>query len=244
MTRISVVIPALNEAGRIAACIRNARDTGADEVIVVDGGSADDTFAEAEHAGADHLLSSLPGRALQLNAGAAAAGGDLLLFLHADTRLPPGACATLRIAMRDTRMVGGAFHVALEVSGSARTWTRTLLGLTGRMIGVRSKLFRRYTGDQAIFVRRVLFERLGGYEPIPLMEDVRFSTGMRRSGRTALLGERVITSARRWEAHGPLRTILLMWFLRAAHALGMSPERCAAIYRDKRVALVGRGLPG
>lgn len=231
MTRVSIVIPALGEAEQVADCIRSARDAGADEVIVVDGGSADGTVAEATRAGVDRLLSSPPGRALQLNAGAAAAGGDFILFLHADTRLPTGACKSVRKAMADGRVVGGAFRLALGASGSAGQWTRMLLRLTGKMIGVRSRLFRAYTGDQGIFVRRNFFERIGGYERVALMEDVRLSAAMRRAGKTVLLGERAVTSARRWEARGPLRTILRMWSLRTAHALGMSAERCAKYYR-------------
>lgn len=229
--RISVIIPALNEAGAIGDCIRNAREAGADEVIVVDGDSADTTADEARTGGADRVIASPRGRAAQMNAGAASATGDLLCFLHADTRLPHCACGAIRAAMRDGSLAGGAFAVTLSHSPSTTPWTRALLGSTGRMIGARSRIFRSYTGDQAIFVRRALFERLKGYEEVPLMEDVRFSAALRKSGPTVLLAQRAATSARRWEACGPLRTIFLMWFLRAAHAAGMKPETCARIYR-------------
>lgn len=229
--RVSVIVPALDEAGRIGACVRSAREAGADEVIVVDGGSADSTTAEAREAGADAVIACAPGRAAQMNAGAAAAGGDFLCFLHADTRLPPGACDGIRAAMRDRAVSGGAFGLRLERSGIAGAWTRALLALTEAMAGVRARRFRRYTGDQAIFVRRSFFDGIGGYEPVPLMEDVRLSTAMRKAGPTVLLPARAVTSARRWESGGPLRTILRMWFLRAAHAAGMPPARCAELYR-------------
>ncbi len=231
--RVSVIVPALDEAGQIAACIRSAREAGAGELIVVDGGSADGTADEARVAGADAVIAGKPGRAAQMNAGASLAGGDILCFLHADTRIPPGACETILAAMRDESLVGGAFEVRLALSASAGTWIRGLLGVTEKMIGVRSRRFRRFTGDQAIFVRRTFFERMGGYEEIALMEDVRLSAAMRKAGRTVLLAEQAVTSARRWEARGPLRTILLMWFVRAAHASGLSPARCAALYRVK-----------
>ena len=188
--RISVIVPALNEAGRIGDCIRSARISGADEVVVVDGDSADETVAMARKAGADPVIAGPRGRAAQMNAGAASASGEILCFLHADTRMPAGGCEGVRIAMRDGATVGGAFGVTLEHSPAATIWTRALLGLTESMIGVRSRLFRRYTGDQAIFVRRSLFDRVGGYEEVPLMEDVRLSAAMRKAGSTVLLAQR------------------------------------------------------
>jgi rSAM/selenodomain-associated transferase 2 len=226
---VSVVIPALDEAGRIGDCIRSAREAGAGEVIVVDGGSADGTPDAAQ--AADRVLSSARGRAAQMNAGAAAATGDFICFLHADTRLPAGGCEAVRAAFRDAGVAGGAFSAALAPSPDAGRWARGVLGLVQAMIGVRARLFRTYTGDQAIFIRRSLFERIGGYERVALMEDVQLSAAMRRAGKTVLLPERATTSARRWESRGPLRTVLLMWFLRAAHAAGMSPETCARLYR-------------
>lgn len=227
---VSVVIPALDEAARIGDCARAAREAGAVEVIVVDGGSTDGT-PDAARAAADRVLSAPRGRAVQMNAGSAAASGEFLCFLHADTRLPAGACEAIRRAMRDERVAGGAFSPSLAVSPAAGCWTRGVVRLTESMVAVRSRLFRAYTGDQAIFIRRTLFERTGGYEPVALMEDVRLSAAMRRAGKTVLLAERAVTSARRWESRGALRTVLLMWFIRAAHAAGMSPDRCAKLYR-------------
>lgn len=232
--RVSVVIPALNEEERLAEAIRSAREAGADEVIVADGGSADET-ARIGSATADLCVAAETGRARQMNAGAAAASGEILLFLHADTRLPRGAGDAVRKAVSGGAG-GGAFAVRLGLSADATAYRKAVLRLAERMIGVRARLFRAYTGDQALFIRRDLFRAMDGYPEIPLMEDVALSRMMTRRARTVLLPDRVVTSARRWEAHGPLRTILLMWGLRLAHRLGMSPARCAEIY--------GRGRRG
>lgn len=225
-----MIIPALDEAASIAAAIGTARAAGADEIIVVDGGSSDGT-AEIAAGLSDAALSAPRGRALQMNAGAAAAGGDVLLFLHADTLVPAGAIGELRSACRDRRVVGGAFSVELRAAPGGSLYRRTVLRATGPMINLRARLFRAYTGDQGIFVRRDVFEDVGRYPEIALMEDVELSRRIAARGRTVLLGARLATSARRWEARGPLRTILLMWGLRIAHRLGMSPARCASIYR-------------
>jgi rSAM/selenodomain-associated transferase 2 len=226
---VSVVVPALDEGAMLPATLRSARSAGADEVIVVDGGSADGTVAAARVL-ADLVIASPPGRARQMNAGASAAKGGILLFLHADTLLPLGGVEGARAAVRDGGAVGGAFPVRLSASPGASAYRKTMLGVTGRMINVRSAVFRSYTGDQGIFVTKEAFEEIGGFEEIPLMEDVRFSRRLVRLGPTRLLGETVVTSGRRWEAGGPLRTILLMWRLRLAHSLGMPPHRCAEIY--------------
>jgi rSAM/selenodomain-associated transferase 2 len=232
---VSVIIPALNEAGTIAATARSAREAGAGEVIVVDGGSGDGT-PDAARTAADVVIPSPPGRARQMNAGARAASGAILLFLHADTTIPGGAIESVRKAVERDGFLGGAFSVRLAVSPSAPPLRRASLRLTARMIGVRAQLFRAYTGDQAIFLRRDVFEKIGGYPEIPLMEDVELSRRLSRRGRTVLLSLPVTTSARRWETHGTLRTILLMWGLRLAYLLGMPPERCAELY--------GRRKPG
>lgn len=226
---VSVVIPALNEAARIGAAVRSARDGGADEVIVADGGSGDGT-AEAARATADAVIAAPRGRAAQMNAGARLSSGAILLFLHADTLLPPGAAAAVRKAVTDDGAVGGAFAVRLGTSPGASPARKALLRLTARMIGVRARCLRAYTGDQGIFVARRAFDEIGGYPEIPLMEDVEFSRLLARRGPTALLPLAVVTSARRWETRGPVRTILLMWALRLSHRLGMSPARCARIY--------------
>jgi rSAM/selenodomain-associated transferase 2 len=226
---VSVIIPALDEEVSLPETIRSARDAGADEVIVVDGGSGDGTLGIARLL-ADIAQSQPAGRASQMNAGARVASGEILLFLHADTRLPDGSLEAVREAVRKGGFLGGAFSVRLGISPGASFSMRAILRLTGRMINVRSRIFRAYTGDQGFFARREVFDAIGGFPEIPLMEDVAFSRSLTRRGKTLLLPIRITTSGRRWESIGPLRTILLMWGLRLAHLLGMPPERCADIY--------------
>lgn len=227
---VSVIIPALDEEKSVAAAILSARSAGADEVIVVDGGSADRTVGAAG-ALADRVIPSPPGRARQMNAGARASRGEVLLFLHADTTLPAGSAHAVRGAVARDGVVGGAFSVGLTVSPRASALRRAVLELTGRMINLRARLFRAYTGDQAIFVRRDAFDRIGAFPEIPLMEDVEMSRRMTRHGKTVLLPLRLATSARRWETRGVLATILLMWSLRIAYLVGMTPQWCARRYR-------------
>ena len=231
MPTVSVIIPALNEAECIGAAIRSARDAGADEVVVSDGGSADGT-AEAARPLADAVVVAPRGRAAQMNAGARASSGEVFLFLHADTLLPPGAIGAVRKAVGEDGIIGGAFLVRLGISPEASSARKALLRLTARMINCRARFLRTYTGDQGIFVAGGVFAEIGGYPEIPLMEDVEMSRLLVRRGRTATLPVRITTSARRWESRGPGRTILLMWGLRLAHRLGMSPARCARIYQS------------
>jgi rSAM/selenodomain-associated transferase 2 len=227
---ISVVIPTLDEEATIARAIRSCREAGPCEVIVVDGGSGDRTMEIARGEGVT-AISSPRGRAAQMNAGAAVARGEVLLFLHADTRLPGGAVSAVLGALRDPAAVGGAFRVRLAASPGAGMCVRATLGITGRMIGARAAVSESYSGDQAIFARAGAFRAFGGYPEIPLMEDVVLSRRMRRAGRTVLLPLRVETSGRRWEAWGPLRTVLFMWRMRIAFLLGRTPSRCAEAYR-------------
>lgn len=228
---VSVVIPARNEARSVAETVRSARAAGANEVIVVDGESDDGTAAVALGL-ADVVLRCRPGRARQMNAGAKAARGEVLVFLHADTTLPERAVAAIRGAVAGG-ILGGAFRVRLGVSAGTSAARAAALRLTASMINIRSRIFRAYTGDQAIFVRRDVFEDLGAYPEIALMEDVEFCRRLTRRGRTVLLPARIITSARRWEANGIVRTVLLMWGLRIAHRLGLPPDRCAQLYGGK-----------
>jgi len=228
--RISVIIPTLDEEASIARAIRSCREAGPCEVIVVDGGSGDRTV-EIARARADAVIAAPRGRAAQMNAGAAVARGEVLLFLHADTLLPGGASPAVLAALLDPMVVGGAFRVRLAASPGAGRYVRAALGITGRMIGARAAVSRSYSGDQAIFVRAEAFRAVGGYPEIPLMEDVELSRGMRRAGRTALLPLRVESSGRRWEAWGALRTVLFMWGLRLGHLLGRTPSRSAEAYR-------------
>ncbi|MCR4309661.1 MAG: TIGR04283 family arsenosugar biosynthesis glycosyltransferase [Deltaproteobacteria bacterium] len=227
---ISVIIPALDEETSIARTIRSCREAGPCEVIVVDGGSRDRTVEIARRR-ADAVIAAPCGRASQMNAGAALARREVLLFLHADTLLPGGAVPAVLGALQDPAVIGGAFRVRLAASAGAGRYVRAALGITGRMIGARAAVSRSYSGDQAIFVRAEAFRVVGGYPEIPLMEDVELSRRMRRAGKTVLLPLRVETSGRRWEAWGPLRAVLFMWRVRIGHLLGRTPSRCAEAYR-------------
>jgi rSAM/selenodomain-associated transferase 2 len=224
--RLSVIVPALNEEGVLAAALNGARAPGVLEVIVVDGGS-DDSTVDVARALADVVRVGARGRAAQMNDGVAASHGDVLLFLHADTILPAGFDAAVHRALDDPRVVGGRFDLRLVPSSF-------LLWLTGELINLRSRLTRIATGDQAIFVRRAVFEEMGGFPLLPLMEDVAFTTALKSRGRIACLRERVVTSSRRWVRNGVIRTVLLMWSLRLLYFFGVAPERLAQLYRDAR----------
>ncbi len=223
---LSIIVPVLDEERLLAETLRRARDGTHLELIVVDGGSTDATVAVARAQGA-RVLASEPGRARQMNAGAAAASGEALLFLHADTLLPRDFAATIAEALRDPRVIGGRFDVDLVPSSP-------LLRLVATLMNLRSRWSRIATGDQAIFVRRPVFERIGGFTVMPLMEDIEFSRRLKRTGRVACLRQRVETSSRRWHERGPLRTILLMWRLRFLYWAGFAPERLRRSYVDQR----------
>ena len=219
---ISIIVPALDEAQGIEACLaplQALRARGA-EVIVVDGGSRDATRSRAAPL-ADLVLEAGRGRARQMNAGAARARGDVLLFLHADTLLPEGADRAIDAAI--ARAPWGRFDVAI-------TGSDPLLAIVAAAMNLRSRLSGIATGDQAMFARREAFLCAGGFPDIPLMEDVALSRRLKRLARPACLRQRVVTSGRRWERRGTLRTIVLMWRLRAAYALGADPRRLARTY--------------
>jgi rSAM/selenodomain-associated transferase 2 len=215
--RLSVVVPALNEASGIRAALEALAPLRArgHEVIVVDGGSSDGT-AEVAAGLCDRVVKASRGRALQMNAGARAATGDMLLFLHADTRLPPGAEIPVFEAS-----VWGRFDVQIE-------GRHPLLKVVAWAMNLRSRVTGIATGDQAIFVRRAAFP---GFPEIALMEDVAFSAMMKRRARPACLRAKVLTSGRRWESRGVLRTIFLMWRLRLMYFFGARPDALARLYR-------------
>ncbi len=225
---ISVIIPTLNEETGIAACLdalSALRERG-HEVIVVDGGSSDATPAIA-HNLADALIGAARGRAVQMNAGAAVARGDVLLFLHADTRLPREADRLIAAALPAGGRVWGRFDVA--ISGNS-----ALLGMVAGMMNLRSRLSGIATGDQAMFVRTDAFRALGGFPALPLMEDIALSRLLKRCSPPVCLRQRVSTSGRRWEQGGVLRTILLMWWLRLRFFCGTDAARLERAYRSAR----------
>ena len=224
--RLSIIIPVLNEERTIAGTVDGLACVQPCEIIVVDGGSTDRT-AEAVRDGPARLVVSARGRAAQMNQGARKAAGDVLLFLHADTRLPVTARLDIESGMADPGCVGGRFDIRLDSA-------RPLLRVVGRMISLRSRLTRVATGDQAIFARRAVFERLGGFPEIPIMEDVAFCRALKREGRIACLRSRVVSSARRWEQNGPVRTILLMWALKLLYLAGVPPARLKRLYGEAR----------
>ncbi len=224
MSRIAIILPVLNEEARIADCLTllqplRGRDC---ELIVVDGGSGDRTVALAESL-ADRVILSPKGRAAQMNAGARQANGDILWFLHADSLPPVDAVARIQAALARPDRCWGRFDVRL----SGR---HPLLRVVEALMNLRSRLTGIATGDQGIFVRRNLFERVGGYPLIALMEDIALSRLLKRQGRPVCLRQRLTTSSRRWEQNGILRTILLMWRLRLAYFFGADPNQLARIY--------------
>jgi len=227
---LSIVMPVLDEAeslGAVLAPLAAWRAAG-HELIVADGGSRDGS-REIARPLCDRLVEAPRGRASQMNAGARTASGAALLFLHADTHLPPDAPTLILAALADGA-VWGRFDV--RVQGRSR-----LLPLVSRMINLRSRLTGVATGDQAMFMRRDVFERLGGFADLPLMEDVEMSKRLRVLGAPACLRGPALTSGRRWDRRGAAATILLMWRLRAEYFLGADPRRLALKYgyapRDK-----------
>ncbi|MDA8255287.1 MAG: TIGR04283 family arsenosugar biosynthesis glycosyltransferase [Betaproteobacteria bacterium] len=224
MPKLSLIVPTLNEEANIGAALEAAqplRRRGV-EILVVDGGSADRTTAIAASL-SDAVIMAPRGRAAQMNAGAARARGDMLLFLHADTRLPPDADRLILEGLAASGRLWGRFDVAIASP-------HPLLRLTASLMNRRSRLTGIATGDQAIFVRRSAFHACGEYPNLPLMEDIAISSALKRLGRPLCLSQRVLTSARRWEKHGVVRTLFLMWRLRLAYFLGADPACLAERY--------------
>jgi rSAM/selenodomain-associated transferase 2 len=228
MGRLTIVIPVLNEAAIIVAALaalEPLRARGA-EIIVADGGSHDGTATLAEPL-ADRVIIAPCGRGAPMNAGAALGGGEVLLFLHADTTLPDNADRLIEAAL--TRRIWGRFD--LRIAGR-----HPLLAIVARMINWRSRLTGVATGDQAIFVTREAFDAVGGFPDLPLMEDIAISRRLKRLNRPACIAALVITSGRRWETNGVVSTIVLMWRLRLAYYLGVAPELLAQRYAAVRSA--------
>ena len=226
--KISIIVPALNEADGITAMLAGLaplRERG-HEVIVVDGGSSDGTAALSRR-DADRVASAPRGRSRQMNAGAALARGEVLLFLHADTRLPENADALILQGLAARGRAWGRFDVRIE--GENR-----LLPVIAFLMNLRSRATGIATGDQAIFVRREAFERAGGFPSLELMEDIALSRSLKRVSRPLCLADKAVTSGRRWERRGVLRTVLLMAWLRLAFFFGAEPASLARFYDGER----------
>ena len=236
MARLTIVLPVLDEAAIVVGALQALaplRRRGA-EIIVADGGSGDGT-ANLARPLADRVIAAPRGRGAPMNAGAAIGTGEMLLFLHADTALPKNADRLIARAL--ARRAWGRFD--LRIAGR-----HPLLSVVARMINWRSRLTGIATGDQAIFVTREAFYAVGGFPDLPLMEDIAISRRLKRLCRPACIGTPVVTSGRRWEYHGVLRTILLMWRLRLAYYFGAEPARLAVRYgRVPPSAAQGRAGP-
>jgi len=230
---IAVIIPVLNEQDALPSLLNALLPLEFEEVILVDGNSHDRSVEVAktvlEKAPNFHcrVISGPRGRAIQMNAGAAQATADLLLFLHADTQLPHNAKTVIEQALSHPHVVGGRFDVRFPQD-------RGYAWVVSRMMNHRSRFSGICTGDQAMFVRRGVFESMGGFADMPLMEDIEFSRRLKRKGAVLALKETVTTSFRRWEQQGPLRTILRMWVLRFFYWLGWSPDRLHQYYHHVR----------
>lgn len=229
LVELLVVMPVLNEAASLAESLRALQPflrRGA-SLVVVDGGSTDGSVEIADRV-ADRTLSAVRGRASQMNAGAAALQCHVLLFLHADTRLPDDAYELILEAIADGH-AWGRFDVRIDSDRHSLRWVSRLMNLRSRLTGIA-------TGDQAMFMTRAAFQAAGGFPALALMEDIEMSRQLKRIARPACLRARVLTSARRWEQGGVGRTVWLMWRLRAAYFFGADPTRLAQRY--------GHGRPG
>jgi rSAM/selenodomain-associated transferase 2 len=221
--KISIVIPVLNEASQIQTCLSTLQQSPDVEVIVVDGGSCDETVDRATACGV-YVIESLPGRSLQMNRGAETATGDILLFLHVDTQLPHQFVSAIPQTLGQPNVVAGAFE--LQIGG-------TLAGLRWVEWGVkwRSHLFQLPYGDQAIFMRATTFQQIGGFPELPIMEDFELVRRLKQLGRVAIAPYPVTTSARRWEKLGVLKTTLLNQLMIIAYLLGVSSDRLVRWYK-------------
>ncbi len=228
MPALSLIIPVWGEAKSINENIKQVRELdagGIAEIIVVDGDPEGSTISAIRDEGVRTAIAQ-KGRARQMNHGAALANGDVLLFLHADTLLPSNAFALIRAAMNDKRFVGGAFDLGFDTS-------RKIFKITESYVFLRTRLTRIPFGDQAIFIRRDFFEKIGGYRDIPIMEDVELMKRIRkRADPICIIPVKVRTSVRRYEREGVLRCTLRNWLMQVSYALGMSPERLERWYRS------------
>lgn len=221
---ISIILPVLNEAAVIEATLNQLQDVPAVEVIIVDGGSQDDTVAIAQSFGAKVLTTAAVGRAYQMNAGVCVASGDILLFLHADTRLPAEFDRLVRQALQTPGTVAGAFE--LKIDANLRG-----LRLLEKLVNWRSRFLSLPYGDQAIFLKATTFQDLGGFPNLPIMEDFELIRRLKHQGRIAIISTPVLTSGRRWQKLGVLKTTLINQLIIASYLLGISPTKLRGWYR-------------
>ena len=225
-TKISIIIPVLNEARTINKVLASLQNTSNIEVIVVDGGSQDETVEIAKSL-AVKVLSSPPGRAIQMNTGAAVATGNILLFLHSDTILPAGFESMVTQALKKPETVGGAFELGIDAKIRG-------IRLVEKMVNWRSRFLSLPYGDQAIFVKADIFKELGGFPELPIMEDFVFIRHLRRMGKIEILPAPVLTSGRRWQKLGLVKTTIINQIIIIGYYLGVSPAQLASFYRKKR----------
>ncbi|MFQ5581729.1 MAG: TIGR04283 family arsenosugar biosynthesis glycosyltransferase [Mariprofundaceae bacterium] len=225
MAGIEIIVPVLNEEAILPEQLHRLKAISDAHLLFVDGGSSDRSTQLLDRAGVC-WISSKPGRAGQMNAGARHCNSDVLVFLHADTVFEPRHLQAIRQVMQNEEIVAGRFDIHLSGSHPA-------FRLIEFMINLRSRLTKISTGDQAMFVRHSAFEAAGGFPEQPLMEDIEISKRLRQLGEIACLGERVMTSSRRWEVHGIARTVWLMWWLRLRYWLGADPDALKKHYLDQ-----------
>ncbi|ACK67697.1 glycosyl transferase family 2 [Rippkaea orientalis PCC 8801] len=226
MTKITIIIPVLNEENNITKILKNLQNDQDTEVIVVDGGSQDITVQLVEEMGIKIVVSPQAGRAFQMNYGALLATGDILLFLHADTILPQEYKTIITNLLSDKKVVGGAFELKIDLPQFSLRIIETL-------VNWRSRFFSLPYGDQAIFVKKSIFEGMGGFSALPIMEDFEFMQRLKKYGKIAIASAKVITSGRRWQKLGVLQTTLINQKIILGYYLGVSPDTLVRWYKGK-----------
>ncbi len=220
---LSIIIPVLNEAAIIRSILSRLQDRVGIEIIVVDGGSEDNTFELAQGEGVRVILSPQKGRANQMNAGAAIATGDIFLFLHADTQLPPDYLNLVKDTLALPNAIAGAFELAIDGDNKSLRWVEA-------MVKLRSRWFSLPYGDQAIFLTRTVFEEMGGYADLPIMEDFELIQRLKKRGKIAIAPAAVLTSSRRWQKLGVFKTTLINQLIILGYYLGIPPRQLRRLY--------------